>query len=219
MRWLAPLLLVIAASNLDCHTARETDRWPCPGDGIIRARTGLCECDTEGRSFYGSGWGKACAACNAQDGNGDSCFCDDGTLMRNEIVECVGCPESCDAIECIPPGCALACDPAPSCSAGTTCSVDAVCVQCEPGMCGAECGGCPLGELCIDGSCEPGLLCCLGDNTGKICSRRADFCIIPPVFEPRPGARCYCNVLNGEGVERCDRPFQGIIAAPGQACG
>ena len=65
MRWLAPLLLVIAASNLDCHTARETDRWPCPGDGIIRARTGLCECDTEGRSFYGSGWGKACAACNA----------------------------------------------------------------------------------------------------------------------------------------------------------
>ena len=218
-RALVALLLVLSASRCDCHTSRVTDRWPCPGNGIIRARTGQCECDIEGQAFYTSGWGKACGSCNAQDGNGDSCFCDDGTLMRNDAVECTECPTSCDDIECVPPGCALECGEGFTCGEDSTCSGDAVCIGCEPGMCGAGCGECPLGELCVDGSCEPGLLCCLGDNTDKICSRRADFCIVPPVFEPQPGARCFCNVLNGEGAARCSRSFQGVIAAVGQACG
>lgn len=208
-------LLATVALYGGCFEKSGAERWACPADGVIRADSGLCNCNTEGTELMVSGWGKPCGACDAQDGNGAVCACDDGALLTNDFVTCISCPQDCSAIECVPPGCALGC--AAECPGGSTCSATGTCLTCEPGMCGGSCGACPYGEVCADGLCITGILCCLSENKGAPCSEGADFCIVPPA-PSSPGSPCYCNVQNHDEISSCQATFTGFSVGPGETC-
>ncbi|WP_437552499.1 hypothetical protein WME97_14495 [Sorangium sp. So ce367] len=143
----APSALAIAAS---CKQKSGNERWPCPADGVIRAASGLCNCDVDGSALMISGWGKPCGACNSQ-------------------------------------------------------------------MCGGQCGSCPFGEVCLDGLCAPGNLCCLADNQGEHCSQGADFCVLPP-GPFGPGTQCYCDVRAQDDLTYYTNRVYGITVGPGQTC-
>lgn len=162
------------------------------------------------RADRSSGWGKPCGACDAQDGNGRTCACDDGALLTNDFVTCVSCPDDCGALDAL--GRALDC--AAECPTGSTCSAESTCLTCQPGMCGGSCGNCPYGEVCQDGFCFDGIVCCLSENKGAFCSEGADFCIVPPV-PSSPGSPCYCNVVNHDEISSCQATFTGFRRGAG----
>ena len=137
----------VCMSGPGCESSGGPGCGGCPCEACVCGMDGFC-CDTAWDGFCVSECIEDCGGC------ADLTNCGDGVCDGGVGENCSSCAADC---VCVDPE---------VCFGGVCCVPSCDGVECGTDGCGGDCGDCPFGEYCVDGTCGPNDGCAATEESG-----------------------------------------------------